>query len=214
MILFLDSNVTIGYVFNLDRWNTNAKHVMQCPNSKYYSENVLNETKKKIRIIDKKIFSGLLFISAEILRDRSIPDNLTLDDTIHFLYKNKLRILENYINKLFSENYWFDVSKEELSIKITEAANIFKQEYITNFQFLKSTLKKHTRTKNYDILTQKLLKKVHMEDVLIVLDAHDLCHYKNPMTLITSDSIEDRNQYIVKNTHIDAIKDLRDFYMQ
>ena len=207
----MDSNVTIGYVFNLDRWNTHAKHVMQCPNSKYYSENVLHETKKKIRIIDKKIFSGLLFISAEILRDRSIPDNLTLNNIIQFLYKKNLGILENYINKLFSENYWYDVPKEELSDKLREAANSFKREYIENFKFLQSTLNKHTRTKDYFNLSQKLLKKVHKEDVLIVLDAHDLCHHKKPLTLITSDYVGDRNEFIINNTGIDTIKDLRDF---
>lgn len=216
LILFFDSNVIIGYVFKGDIWHAHANNILNCPNKKYYSDNVLKETKYKIKKISRRIFDGLLFLSSELLKDKSIEDNLTLDDVLRFVKRKRLKILENYIRIFFSEKYSFEVNKDELSKELKVEANKFMYEYAKNFKFVQINLKKHDRKHLYSNLKQKLLKidkDFHIEDVIIILDAHDLCNINNQLILITADSKEIRNELICKNTKINDVKDLREFFI-
>lgn len=207
MILFLDSNVTIGYVFRGDSWNHQSKYVINCPNDKYYSNNVLNETKKKIKIISKLVYREILEISNKLLKNTRIPDFITINDLNSFeRYK-----CFPYVIMLFEENYAFDISKEQFSLDLKVLANVFMQEYVYNFQDLKSKIKLHHRSRLHISLQNTLLENVHDEDVLIILDAHDLCLESSPLTFITADSNEEKDQFILNETNIENIRDLRSF---
>ncbi len=227
MLLFFDTNVAIGYVFNGDMWNTQAKNIFKCPNQKYYSDNVLKEIERKIKIISKEINVALLFISAEILKYQSKDDQLTLDDTLKFINSLNLvrrlniktarvEMLKKYISILFSTKYAYDINKNELSKDIKQESNNFRNEYNTNFNFIQTVLKKHNKKHNHDNLKRKLLdsdKDFHIDDVKIILDAHDLGITQNPLTYVTADSKRNLNAIIIKNTNIDNVKDLREFFI-
>ena len=219
MNLFFDSNVTIGYVFKGDDWNTQSKNIFRCPNQKYYSQSVLNETKHKIKIIREKLFQGLLVLSSELLRNETIRDYLKLNDVLRFLnslgFEESIkRKLQKHMHILFSEKYSYEVGKDELSQDIKQEANSLMNDIVIKFNFIQANLTKHHRTKVYISLGNKLMgnnEDFHEEDVAIILDAHDLCHTCNPLTLITADSRRKKDDLIIKFTNIDDVKDLRDF---
>lgn len=211
MILFLDTNVLIGYIFLGDQWNSHSNIVLNCKNDKYYSTNVLKELKKKIKKIKKEIYQKILQLKAFLIKKYHYKNFITKDELENIISVLGFKRIEFYIIQLFYNNYNYEAPKEEFLKDLTDLANEFFGIYPVKLNELERKLILHNRKKDYYALENQI-KLIHEEDRIIFIDAHDLCTCTiDPLIFITSDYGEQNIELILENTDINKVKNLRDF---
>lgn len=173
MMIFIDTNVLIGYCFEVHSDNGQCKILDETPNL-WFSDKVLNEWKKNERRIRREFESKILRHVQDIRK--KTPDMIEINNRERLIRMADIKI-QPFLQKWYQECVTYPVPKDELCDQI-------ENDILLNMQFdirarlskLKSLCREHKRTNEYSIEESALEVCVHNGDGdrAIVLDAHDL----------------------------------------
>jgi hypothetical protein len=183
MDFFLDSNVIIGYVFyQADYWGIPSKNVIKRAEKKYSGHTVEVECfdlqRGKCSLVRREISSEFFKAVANIEENQSI-DFLLYDAEIE-----KWKIIN--ILKNILDGFKGDIIslKEELR----EYQRRFEIESKTRQKSVKNLVIFSYRTQRYKDIHAALGKIIqNINDIEVILDAHELAHIHDELVLITGD---------------------------
>jgi hypothetical protein len=209
MDFFLDSNVIIGYVFySADYWGIPAKNVIRSPVKKYSGTTVDRECfdlqKGKCVSIRREISSEFFKAVAHI------EENQSTDFLLYDAEKGKWKIIDILRTILEDSGSDLDLLKEDLR----EYQRRFEHELKKRQKSVKELVLFSYRSKRYPGISTELRKIIrNLNDIEVVLDAHELALLHSDLALITGDhkDILKNKDAILPLVSLGEIKDLRDF---
>jgi hypothetical protein len=209
MDFFLDSNVIIGYVFyQADYWGIPSKNVIKRAEKKYSGHTVEIECfdlqRGKCTTVRREISSEFFKAVANIEENQSIDFLLYDAELGNWKIINILKnILEGFQGDLIS-------LKEDLR----EYQRRFEIESKTRQKNVKTLVTFSYRTQRYKDIHTALGKIIqNINDIEVILDAHELAHLHSELILITGDhkDILKNKPDILPLVKISDIKNLREY---
>lgn len=207
-MIFLDNNVLIGYVFETDRWNSNACTVMECSIEKFSSDTVCKECsdiyEKKLREIKSEIGRTI----RKLNNLKSFKPNKVSFFITQFNIKD---VLANFF-EVYSNS-----SIKELIAGLRKLQRDMELRCLQNISNIRKVISIHKRDKPYKEIYQLFqsdgLTEIDFVDVEIILDAHHIGLEVNGLFLISGDykHIISRKEMIIENTSLENVIGLGEF---
>ncbi len=220
MNYFLDTNVIVGYTLNYDMWNRYAKKIFEKNEDKYWSTTVKYESEGKIFKLEycyDYFFTSLIKLIEE---DQHIKKEsfFTMAKNIELPLKCGIDKI-NIAKTIWYDGGWYeDANSNDLLILLEKSRFQIHKDINREFQTCQSKLILHQRCEKYYELFDQIAslkiadsrKKIHKEDNLILLDAHDL-GYEIKINFISSDyELLQFKELIKEITEIDEMTYLKD----
>lgn len=207
-MIFLDNNVLIGYIFETDRWNSNACTVIDGTVNKFSSDTVCKECSEVYAKIVRHIKSEF----GKTIRKLSKLKSFKFSKIRYFIAQFKTKeILANF----FDANS--DSTIKELSNGLRKLQRDMESRCLQNVSNIREVVSIHNRDKSYDEIYQLFqadgLAEIEPVDVEIILDAHHVGLEVNGLFLISGDykHIISRKELITRNTSLTNVIGLGEF---
>ena len=207
-MIFLDNNVLIGYIFETDRWNSNACAVIDGTVNKFSSDTVCKECSEVYEKIVRHIKSEF----GKTIRKLSKLKSFKFSKIRSFISQfNTEEILVNF----FDANS--DSTTKELCNGLRKLQRDMESRCLQNLSNIREVVSIHKRDKSYDEIYQLFqadgLAEIEPVDVEIILDAHHVGLEVNGLFLISGDykHIISRKELIMRNTSLTNVIGLGEF---
>lgn len=217
---FLDTGVFVGYVFRHDHWHQASCNCLSMESAKYTSTNVSAEFSNVVSKIRDEFRDELLIIIDRLHR-KNQGDFVSHTDLGWLVMMGSKSRIARFLNWLATQLKQERLTFGQLVNRLRDAERNYMADTLTQEAAIKKRIGPKDvvcwmRRVTYPTLKNQISGQVgDLDDVDILLDAHDLAANKNLKSLefITGDKehIKDNEDLILKNLRIARIRYLLDF---
>jgi len=215
MIIFIDTNVLVGYCFKVHKDNSCCE-ILDSKSNLWLSDKVLAEWKRIEKEIHNEYENKILRHIQDIRNN--ISDMVEINDRKRLINMTD-REVRTFFQKWYEKEVDYPILKDDLCDQIEVFLLDMKSDKINRLSKLLSLCSQHNRTTNYPTEKSNLKPCVHNGDGDrgIILDAHDLYirldlrKMGDELHFWTFDGgiSNDCKDVILRDTNISCVKDVK-----